>query len=67
MPSHSVTFTAVWQDTEKADYQVAFWSEKADYDDTKSDLSLRDRYDFVGVKVFKDAQAGTSPDLKKSI
>ena len=65
MPSHSVTFTAVWQDVEKAGYQIAFWSEKADYDDTKSDLSLRDRYDFVGVKVFKEGQVGTSPDLKK--
>lgn len=57
----NVKFEAVWEEEENADYTVLFWTEKADYD--KSKTELRDRYDYVGAKVIKGAKTGSHPDL----
>lgn len=61
MPAKNVKFEAVWEEEENADYTVLFWTEKADYD--KSKTELRDRYDYVGAKVIKGAKTGSHPDL----
>ncbi len=60
MPAEKVTFTAVWQDKEKADYAVQFWAEKADHADG---ASLADKYDYVGTRVYKNQDTGSRPDL----
>ena len=63
MPASKITFTAVWKDKPKAEYVIQFWTEKPDYDDKNEDLSLRDRYDFIGARRIDDADTGSTPDL----
>ncbi|MDU7151628.1 MAG: InlB B-repeat-containing protein [Peptoniphilus grossensis] len=60
MPASNVTFTAVWKDKEKADYAIQFWVEKSDHAD---DASLMDKYDYMGTRVYKDADTGSRPNL----
>lgn len=60
MPASNVTFTAVWQDKEKADYAIQFWVEKSDHADG---ASLMDKYDYMGTRVYKDADTGSRPEL----
>lgn len=60
MPAENVKFTAIWEDNEKADYAIQFWTEKADYPEG---ASLLERYDFVGTHVHKNQATGTRPDL----
>lgn len=60
MPASKITFTAVWQDKEKADYAIQFWAEKADHAD---DASIMDKYDYMGTRVYKDQDTGMRPDL----
>lgn len=60
MPASKLTFTAVWKDKEKADYAIQFWVEKADHDDK---ASLLDKYDYMGTRVYKDAETGSRPNL----
>ena len=60
MPASKVTFTAVWKDKEKADYAVQFWAEKSDHADG---VSLADKYDYIGTRVYKDQATGSRPDL----
>lgn len=55
-------FTAVWKDKEKADYAIQFWAEKADHAD---DASLLEKYDYMGTRVHKDADTGSTPNLDK--
>lgn len=61
IPAENVKFTAVWEDNEKADYAIQFWTEKADYPEG---ASLLEKYDFVGTHVYKDQATGTRPDLE---
>ena len=63
MPASKITFTAVWQEKDKAEYVIQFWTEKPDYDDKNEDLSLRDRYDFIGARRIDNADTGSTPDL----
>lgn len=60
MPASNVTFTAVWKDKEKADYAVQFWTEKADHSDN---ASILDKYEYMGTRVYKDADTGSRPNL----
>ena len=60
MPASNVTFTAVWKDKEKADYAIQFWVEKSDHADG---ASLMDKYDYMGTRVYKDADTGSRPEL----
>lgn len=60
MPASNVTFTAVWKDKEKADYAIQFWVEKSDHAD---DASIMDKYDYMGTRVYKDADTGSRPNL----
>lgn len=60
MPASNVTFTAVWKDKEKADYAVQFWTEKADHADN---ASILDKYEYMGTRVYKDADTGSRPNL----
>ena len=62
MPASKITFTAVWQEKDKAEYVIQFWTEKTDYDKDNT-LSLRDRYDFIGARRIDDADTGSTPDL----
>ena len=63
MPASKITFTAVWQEKDKAEYVIQFWTEKTDYDDKDDKLPLRDRYDFIGARRIDDADTGSRPDL----
>ena len=63
MPATDVTFTAVWDEEEKADYVIQFWTEKPDYDDKDDKLPLRDRYDFIGARRIDNADTGSTPNL----
>ena len=63
MPSENVTFTAEWEENEKADYVIQFWTEKPDYDDKDESLALRDRYDFIGSRRIDNAVTGSTPKL----
>ena len=63
MPATDVTFTAVWDEEEKADYVIQFWTEKPDYNDKDDTLPLRDRYDFIGARRIDNADTGSTPDL----
>ena len=63
MPASKITFTAVWQEKDKAEYVIQFWTEKPDYDDKNEDLSLRDRYDFIGARRIDNADTGSTPKL----
>ena len=60
MPATNVKFTAVWQDSPRADYAIQFWTEKSDHD---ADASLLEKYDFVGTRVYSNKPTGTRPDL----
>ena len=60
MPASNVTFTAVWKDKEKADYAIQFWAEKADH---AVAVSLADKYDYIGTRVYKDQDTGSRPNL----
>ena len=62
MPAEDVTFTAQWKDESKADYAIQFWTEKADHADG---ASLLEKYDYMGTRVYKNADAGYKPDLDK--
>ena len=62
MPSEKVTFTAVWERKNKANYTVLLWAEKADY---PKNAKLLDKYDFVGTHVYKDQPVGMRPELDK--
>ena len=55
MPATNVKFTAVWNDNEKADYAIQFWTEKADHPEG---ASLLEKYDFVGTHVYKNQATG---------
>ena len=55
-----LTFTAVWKDKEKADYAIQFWVEKADHADG---ASLQEKYEYMGTRVYKDAETGSKPNL----
>ena len=55
-------FTAVWEDKDKADYAIQFWVEKADHADG---ASLLDKYDYMGTRVYKDKDTGSTPELDK--
>ena len=60
MPASKITFTAVWKDKEKADYAIQFWVEKSDHADG---ASLQEKYDYMGTRVYKDADTGSRPNL----
>nr|WP_072537887.1 InlB B-repeat-containing protein [Anaerococcus mediterraneensis] len=60
MPASKITFTAVWKDKEKADYAIQFWAEKSDHADG---ASILEKYDYMGTRVYKDADTGTRADL----
>lgn len=60
LPASNVKFTAVWENNEKANYAIQFWTEKADH---AEDASLVDKYEFMGTRVYKDQRVGDSPDL----
>ncbi len=62
MPASDITFTAVWKDNEKADYAIQFWAEKADHADG---ASLMDKYDYMGTRVYENADTGFTPNLEK--
>ena len=62
MPASDITFTAVWEDNEKADYAIQFWAEKADHADG---ASLMDKYDYMGTRVYENADTGFTPNLEK--
>ena len=53
MPAENIIFTAVWDENQKADYKIQFWTQKAE----------SDGYDFIGAKVIKQADTGSRPDL----
>ena len=57
-----LTFTAEWEEKEKADYAIQFWVEKADHGD---DASTLEKYEYMGTRVYKDADTGSTPDLDK--
>ena len=59
-PAEKLIFTAVWKDKEKADYAVQFWVEKADHADN---ATTAQKYDYMGTRVYKDADTGKRPDL----
>ena len=63
MPASDIVFTAYWKEKLTADYTIQYWTEKADYDDTNPNLALRDKYDFIGSYVVKDADTTILPDL----
>ena len=63
MPASDIIFKAHWKEKPTADYTIQYWTEKADYDDTNPNLALRDKYDFIGSYVVKDAKTGSQPDL----
>ena len=63
MPASDIVLKAYWKDKPKADYTIQYWTEKADYDDTNPKLALRDKYDYIGSYVVKDADTGSSPNL----
>ena len=63
MPASDIVLKAHWKDKPKADYTIQYWTEKADYDDTNPKLALRDKYDYIGSYVVKDADTGSSPNL----
>ena len=60
MPAQKITFIAVWKDKPKADYAIQFWAEKADHADN---ASIMDKYEYMGTRVYKDADTGFKPDL----
>ena len=60
MPASKITFTAVWKDKPKADYAIQFWAEKSDHAD---DASIMDKYEYMGTRVYKDADTGFKPNL----
>ena len=60
MPPSNLTFTAVWKDKEKAGYAVQFWAEKADHADG---AGLLDKYEYMGTRVYENADTGSKPDL----
>ncbi len=62
MPAEKVTFTAQWQDESKAGYAIQFWTEKADHAD---DALLLEKYDYIGTRVYENADAGFRPNLDK--
>lgn len=62
MPAQHIKFTAVWDDNQKADYAIQFWTEKADYAD---DATLLQKYEFVGTHVYRDADTGYRPNLEE--
>lgn len=64
MPASDIVFKAYWKDKPKADYTIQYWTEKADYDDKDTRLALRDKYEFIGSYVVKDADTGSQPSLK---
>lgn len=64
MPASDVVFKAYWKDKPKADYTIQYWTEKADYDDKDTNLALRDKYEFIGSYVVKDADTGDKPRLE---
>lgn len=63
MPASDIIFKAYWKEKPTADYTIQYWTEKADYDDTNPNLALRDKYDFIGSYVVKDADTTILPDL----
>ena len=63
MPAEGLTFTAEWEENEKAEYVIQFWTEKPDYNDQDDTLPLRDRYDFIGSRRIDNADTGSRPDL----
>ena len=60
MPASDITFTAVWKDNEKANYAIQFWAEKADHADG---AILMDKYDYMGTRVYENADTGFTPNL----
>ena len=60
MPAKNITFTAEWEDKEKADYAIQFWAEKSDHADN---AGLLDKYDYMGTRVYKDQATDSRPDL----
>ncbi|MBS5594220.1 MAG: InlB B-repeat-containing protein [Clostridiales bacterium] len=60
MPASKIAFTAVWKDKPKADYAIQFWAEKSDHAD---DASIMDKYEYMGTRVYKDADTGFKPNL----
>ena len=65
MPASDIVFKAYWKDKPKADYTIQYWTEKADYDDKDTSLALRDKYEFIGSYVVKDADTGSQPVLSE--
>ena len=61
IPREKLTFTAVWKDKEKADYAIQFWAEKADHPEN---ASLLNKYDYMGTRVYEQADTGKRPALK---
>ena len=64
MPASDIVFKAHWKEKPTADYTIQYWTEKADYDDKDTNLTLRDKYDYIGSYVVKDAKTGSQPNLK---
>ena len=62
MPAEDITFKAIYKENETAEYSVEFWVEKADYDDKKPNLSIKDKYEFVGNRVLT-GKTGSVPDI----
>lgn len=73
-PYTDIVFTAQWEENEKADYKTSIWSEKSDYDEKKvkelkdkGDPSwIRLKYDYINTVTTKDAQTGSTPNLKNT-
>ena len=60
MSSEKLTFISLWKAKPKADYAIQFWTEKADHADN---AKLEDKYEFLGTRVYKDADTGSVPNL----
>lgn len=65
MPASDIVFKAHWKDKPHVDYTIQYWTEKADYDDKDTNLALRDKYEFIGSYVVKDADTGSQPVLSE--
>ena len=65
MPASDIVFKAHWKDKPHADYTIQYWTEKADYDDKDTNLALREKYEFIGSYVVKDADTGSQPNLSE--
>lgn len=68
MPATNLVFKAHWKEDPKADYTILYYAEKADHKFGKDNpKNLREKYDFVGARIIKDAATGSEPNLKDQL